>query len=1011
MKLIPLARLMALAFAAPLAVASPSGVVISQVYGGGGNAGATLKQDFIELFNAGSTEVEIGGWSVQYASATGTNWSRTVIPAGVRLAPGRYYLIRQAQGTGGSVDVQGDFSGTLAMSGTAGKVALMKTDAAIGQVAVPSGAEDMVSFGSSSTPLEGAPVATLSNTTAALRKAGGCTDSNVNQADFEVLAPSPRNAASPAHLCAGGPVAQPIVAQCPDISLAAGTAQVFSVGARDADSIVNALSVLPNGLPQGFTLLNLTPADAPGASATQTLQVAASAAPGAYNLSLQWANDGGQTAACAFKVTLTGKTPIYAIQGQGARSPLEGQTVLTGGVVTKVNGNGFFMQDPLGDGDPMTSDGIFVFTSTVPTVQRGQLIELSGKVTEYNTGAAGNAQTLSRPLTQLTGPTGLVVKGSGYEIQPVELDLLNPPAGGLESLEGMLVTLRGPLTVQQNAFLGRYGQLTLAAGGRVLTPTNVRPAGPDARALLEANRARSIVLDDGQSTQYPSPPPYLGEANTVRAGDSTESVTGVLDFGLATASNTGSASYKIHPLQVPQFQRSNPRVATPQVSGGNVRIASANVLNFFTTFTNGRTADGKTGQTCQVGCRGADNLEEFIRQRDKIVASLAALDADVVGLMEIQNNGTVALQNLVDALNAAKGGPVYAAGATPAQGTGTDAIRVALLYRKDRLTPVGAPVSDVDPVNNRPTLAQGFAAANGEKFAVLVNHLKSKGSCPGGSYPANPDADDGLQGCWNATRVEQAQRLRQFAQQVQSLYGTEDLVLLGDFNAYAQEDPIRVLTEDGAFVDQVGRFNPEDYSYVFDGAAGRLDHGITSASLSGKVVFATSWHINADEPELLDYNLESKPVDFYTASPFRSSDHDPMVMGLNLLKQIQGTAGRDVLVGSDGDDVIEGGPGADTLTGGKGRDQFVYRSLADAGDTITDFTPADDVLVLGSLMRSLNVSSENPLASGHVLCSANAGGALIQVDPDGKAGTAAARPLVLLKGLSCDKLKPENFRF
>jgi predicted extracellular nuclease len=149
-----------------------------------------------------------------------------------------------------------------------------------------------------------------------------------------------------------------------------------------------------------------------------------------------------------------------------------------------------------------------------------------------------------------------------------------------------------------------------------------------------------------------------------------------------------------------------------------------------------------------------------------------------------------------------------------------------MIYKPARLSRVGEAQSDTDPVNNRPPLAQTFAALNGQRFTLVVNHLKSKGSCPSAGdsdYAGNFDSGDG-QGCWNALRVQQAERLSTWVGTLADAAGTSDAVLLGDFNSYAQEDPVATLTSSG-FVDQIGRFNSFGYSYVFDGASGRLDHG------------------------------------------------------------------------------------------------------------------------------------------------------------------------------------------
>ncbi|HEY0953252.1 MAG TPA: ExeM/NucH family extracellular endonuclease [Roseateles sp.] len=1015
MQLKPLVSFLAAAFAAPAVLASPSGIVISQVYGGGGNTGAVYKQDFIEIFNAGAAPVSIGGWSVQYAAAAGTSWQVTAIPAGVTLQPGQYYLIREAAGTGGTTDVPADLTtGSIAMSGTTGKVALVKSTTAL--AGASPAAEDLLAWGPTATGAEGgSPAPLLSNTTAALRNGGGCADTDNNASDFGAGAANPRNASSPLNVCGGGggtPINQPIVPNCPDQAATAGAASSFSVSASDTDSRVN-LATVVGTLPSGITLGSFTAASAEGAAATQAFNVSASLSGGSYTVNLKWDNDEAQTASCSFKVNVAGYVTIPAIQGSGAKSPMDGATVTTGGIVTKLINNGFYLQDPDGDGDPTTSDGIFVFTSTAPTVAVGDKITLSGKVAEYSvsTGAASQAN----PLTELTTISGLTIVSSGNQLpQPVEVSLAAlSNQSDMERYEGMLVRITDTLTVSQTSFVGTWGQLTLSAGGRTLTPTNVVRPGAAAQALQVANLARSVVLDDSLSTKFPNPTPYLWQDGTVRAGDTADGVTGVVDFGPSTDSTSGPLSYKIHPTAAPVFARPIARPIAPPSVGGNVRVASANVLNFFTTFVDGNSVPG-SGSTCQVSCRGANNLVEFNRQRTKIVAALSGLNADVVGLMEIQNNGNFAVQNLVDGLNGAMGAGTYAAVPLPTvisaggAGTGTDAIRVALIYKPAKLALIGASMADTNAINNRPTFAQGFVLPNGEKFAVAVNHLKSKGSCGSG---ANGDTGD-LQGCWNLQRQQQAQRLVDWLPTVKATAGTDNIILLGDFNAYAQEDPIHLLKNNG-IVDLVGMFDPVEYSYVFDAGAGRLDHGLGTASVATKVTGATSWHINADEPEWIDYNTEDKATgnDWYQPNLFRASDHDPMLIGLNLVKSLVGTSGRDVIVGTPGDDVIEGGPGADTLTGNGGRNQFVYGSMLDAGDVITDFTPGMDTLVLTKLLASVGIVSANPLASGHVTCTASAAGAIIGIDADGSAGPMASKPLAQLKGVACTAVTAASFKF
>ena len=695
---------------------------------------------------------------------------------------------------------------------------------------------------------------------------------------------------------------------------------------------------------------------------------------------------------------------IHTIQGSGHTSPLVGQTVTTRGVVTKLLNNGFFMQEPNPDSDPNTSEGILVFTNTAPTVSLGQLVQLTGVVDEYNVGAAGNAQTAAHTVTELKTISNLSVLASGQSITPTVITFPEATDDDLEHVEGMLVTIATELTASQNYFLGRYGQITLSAEGRLSKATNLhRPGSVEAQQVDQGNARRRIILDDGSSLQNPNPTPYFSADSTQRAGDTTPSITGVIDYGLATASNTGLADYRIHPTEPVVFTRVNERTTTPAAVGGNVTVASFNVLNYFNG--NGQGAGFPTS-------RGATTLAEFNRQRAKIIAAIKAIDADVLGLMEIENDGTgaqSAVADLVNGLNAAMGAGTYAVVPDPSTGTGTDEIKVAMIYKPAKLSRVGSSTSDTASIHNRPPLAQTFAAPNGEKFTLLVNHFKSKGC--GDAAGADADQGDG-QGCFNNRRVQQAQALRAFINTLQTSQADNDVLVIGDLNAYAKEDPIDDLTSRG-FVDLSERFNgAAAYSYVFDGEVGYLDHALASASLNSQITGAHHWHINADEPTVIDYNTEFKQPacaacgpDYYTATPYRSSDHDPVVIGLNLIKTVNGTNGRDTITGTDGDDVINGGEGVDTITTGAGRDVLVYTSVRDGLDTITDFAPGSDRLDLSALLASIGVQASQAIAQGVVKLVATSAGTQVQIDTDGNAGPAAARPLALLRGVSPSQLQ------
>jgi Ca2+-binding RTX toxin-like protein len=384
-------------------------------------------------------------------------------------------------------------------------------------------------------------------------------------------------------------------------------------------------------------------------------------------------------------------------------------------------------------------------------------------------------------------------------------------------------------------------------------------------------------------------------------------------------------------------------------------VASQNTLNFFITpdYPTGNPLDNKCGPSQNLECRGADfdQPNEFTRQRTKLLQTLVGIDADVLGLNELENTaGVDALtdpQGIVPGLNALLGAGTYAAIST---GTiGTDAIRVGLIYKPSKVTPVGTfklLTSAVDPrfidTRSRPVLAQTFQVnATGERFTVAVNHLKSKGSA---CTPDDPDTGDGQGNCAQ-TRKAAAQALVDWLAKDPTGSGDPDFLIIGDLNSYAQEDSIDAIkagADDtpGTFDDYTNLVNKYigtyAYSYVFDGQAGYLDHALSSSTLTLQVTGAAEWHVNADEPDVVDYDTTFKPAGqeaLYEPNAFRSSDHDSIIVGLDLRPMcngvdatisgsgtIKGTGKRDVIVGSPGDDDIDGGGGNDLICGGAGND-------------------------------------------------------------------------------------------
>lgn len=566
-------------------------------------------------------------------------------------------------------------------------------------------------------------------------------------------------------------------------------------------------------------------------------------------------------------------TAIHDIQGSGATSPIVGSSVTVEAVVVAdLQGpgqfSGYFLQEEDADVDAnvLTSEGIFVFDSANP-VAVGDVVRLTGNVVEF--------LSSGQRLTELSGVTGLQLCAPGGSVTATPISLPVADLTVWERTEGMVISLPQQLSVTETFTLGRFGEVSLSVGGRLFTPTAVTTPGAAAIALQDLNNRSRILLDDANNQQNVDPirypePTGLTAFETVREGDTVTGLTGVLDqrFGV----------YRVQPTGPVSFTESNLRPTSPPVVGGGIQVASMNVLNFF-------NGDGLGGGF--PTSRGANTPAELVRQRDKIVAALIGMDADIVGLMEIENDSGAnsALAELVAALNAVAGPGTYAYIDTGV--VGGDAIRVALVYQPAKVTPVGAHAvldSTVDPrfddTRSRPALAQAFSQNNnGQKLTVVVNHLKSKGSaCVG-----DPDTGDGQGNC-NVTRTQAALALADWLATDPTSSGDPDVLIIGDLNSYAQEDPITAL-KNGGFTDLIAdRVGPYAYSYVFGGQSGYLDHALANASLDAQVTGAGEWHINADEPLALDYNVEFKSVGqqslLYAPTPYRSSDHDPVLVGI-----------------------------------------------------------------------------------------------------------------------------------
>lgn len=574
-------------------------------------------------------------------------------------------------------------------------------------------------------------------------------------------------------------------------------------------------------------------------------------------------------------------TTIQEVQGTSATSPLVGEDVTIEGVVTgdfqerdgdtARNLGGFYIQGAA-DADVATSDGVFVFDGNSPAidVNVGDAVRVTGTVSEYY------------GETQISAPTVSVIGTGTVEAVPVNLPAAGTTANSdgeliadLERYEGMLIIFSQTLTVSQLRNVGRFGELLLTEGGRQYSYTNKNvPDVADYATHREDVAARRVLLDDGLRNENTALP------RAIRNGDEITNLTGALRYSRGSG-GSGTETYRLMPTLDPQFDSANPRPDAPMISG-ELQVATFNLNNYFSTVDTGQSICGPDSDS---RCRGADSAEEFTRQHEKIITALTMMDADIVAVIELENNASDSSQSIVDGLNTRVGAGTFAFIDT---GTiGTDAIRVGLLYKPAVVQLVGTfAVLDqsvdarFEDSRHRPVLAQTFQTIVGnERFTVLANHLKSKGSSC--ESDGDPDIRDGQGNC-SATRTMAASAMIDWIATDPTSSGDTDFLVTGDFNSHTMGDAMTRF-ESAGFINVAESFiGAGAYSFEFGGQFGALDHAMASPGLASNVVDAVEWHINADEAPLNDYNLEfgRDPALFDPASPYRASDHDPLIIGL-----------------------------------------------------------------------------------------------------------------------------------
>ena len=890
-----------LVFLSPLQAASSS-IVISQVYGGGGNSGATLKNDFIELFNRGGSAVDVSTWSVQYASSAGSSWQRTNLTG--LIQPGQYYLIQEAAGAGGTVNLPTpDATGSIAMSATGGKVALVSnqtllTCGAVAGNCFPNAAiVDFVGYDGGNN-FEGSGAApTLSNTTAALRALNGCTDTDNNASDFSVGAPNPRNSASPANLC-GGPTDPSGTGAATPGSLTVGNSTLLTVKVTPGTNPTSTgISVTANLLPIGGAAAQPLFDDGSNGDAVAgdltfsfLATVANNITPGSKTLAVTILD--AQLRNGSTSITLAVEPPLTAIhdlQGSGSTSPHVGELVATQGIVTGIKSNGFFIQMPDSevDSDPNTSEGIFIFTSSNPSssVDLGDEVKVTGTIQEF----IPSSDPVSPPLTEIAGsPTFTIISSGNALPNPVTLTSADTtPSGGLEQLErfeGMRVHVDSLIVVAPTGGSISEANATASSNGIFFAVIDgvARPftePGIEIPDLLPAGAPCCVPRFDGnpEKLRVDSDGLLLSARLEATSGAVLNNVTGVLDYG--------SRSYTILPEPGNQTQASVTgnisAIAVPDACPAEFTVATSNTQRFYDTVNDPATSDVVLKPTA-FGNR-LNKVSLAIRNVMKL--------PDILGVEEMENLST--LQALADKVNS----DAVAAGLPDPQyqpyleeGNDIGGIDVGFLVKASRVTvidvtQVGKDTTYIDPLDNQPAILNDrpplvlratIQPPAGPAFpvTVIVNHLRSLSGID--------DPVDGIR--IRAKRAAQAEFLAQLIQDHQA--AEENVISVGDYNSTqfsdGYVDVIGTVVGTPAPFDEViqatsALVSPtltdlvdtvaldQRYSYVFSGNAQELDHILVTGNLLPDLNGLFYARNNADFPE----TYRSDP-----SRPERYSDHD-----------------------------------------------------------------------------------------------------------------------------------------
>lgn len=924
--------------AALCAAVSLAQVRISQIYGGGqgSGAGTPYANDYVELFNAGTTSVSLTGWSIQYQAAGSTGaWSGRINLSG-SIAAGRYFLIQTSSaGTVGAALPTPDQAATaISMSATGGKVALVSSTTAVSTVAGPpvvcpdasAGVVDLVGYGTSPNCAEGSVTAGISALTAALRNGNGCTDTNNNSADFTIGTANPRNSATAANACgapglptlsindvsqAEGNAGTSTMTFTVSLSAPAGAGGVtFDIATADGTATVAGLDYVANSLTSQTIAAGQT-------AYTFTVTINGDTLPepnetffaNVTNVTGATVGDGqGQGTIVNDDIILT---TISTIQGSGILSPLNGSNVTTRGIITAKISNGYFIQSAPADvdSDPNTSEGLFVFTSSAPPGVVGDLVQVSGTVTEF----VPSTDTNSRAITEIISPTTVVLSSGNTVPAAVTLPALTANGGidQYERFEGMLVQVaslravtatdgtvaEANATASTNGVLyGVFPNVALPYREAGIEVVDV-PASPATACAAGAGCALPVFDMNPERLRLDTDAVTGQTAINVNTGATLSDIVGVLHYGFRSYTVLTTAPVSVSGTQISLK-------SIPAGAANTVTIAATNVERLFDDVNDPSTSDVVLTTTAMNARLG--KISKAIRD---VLGT-----PDVVALEEVENLSVLqALAGRIstDAVTASQPNPGYIAFLFEGNDIGgidvgflvKSTVTVESVLQLGKTTTYTNPCSGAqDILNDRPPLRlRGSALKGGQtlEFTVFVNHLRSLNDV--GATSACASGTDGNR--VRTKRAEQGNYLTQLVQTELTERPSSKLVLVGDFNAFEVNDgytdviggimgtpapatEVLKISTDPTYANLTNLLSllprAEQYSYVFDGNHQTLDHGMLNPAAMAQFVGGGYARVNADFNETLRGDF---------SNPQRYSDHDPLVVQLTTASNVTSQLG------------------------------------------------------------------------------------------------------------------------